>query len=129
MYTKNILMKRLMVTLGGKAAENIFYGRNEVSLGAMQDLKQANQLAKQMITDFGMGNKLEVFSSVSSPSMVSPHSEYIFSTLEKESLQLVNQAYQDVIQLLSHNKELFEKLKSQLLLNKFLDKNDITQLK
>lgn len=125
MYTKNILKKRLMITLGGKAAESIFYGRNEVSLGAMQDLKQANQLAKQMITEFGMGNKLEVFSSISNPSMITPHSEYIFSTLEKESLQLVNQAYQDVIQLLLQNKEIFEKLKIQLLQNKSLNKNDI----
>ena len=56
MYTKDILKKRLIILLGGKAAESIYYGDDFISLGAIQDLKFANSLAKRMIGNFGMGN-------------------------------------------------------------------------
>jgi cell division protease FtsH len=61
LYTKDLLTKRLIVTMGGKAAETIYYGNEYVSVGAVQDLKQANSLAKRMIGNYGMGNKLEAF--------------------------------------------------------------------
>ena len=61
LYLKDSFKKRLIVMLGGKAAENIFYGEELVSLGATQDLKEANSLAKKMINKFGFGKKLEVF--------------------------------------------------------------------
>jgi ATP-dependent metalloprotease FtsH len=47
LYTKDLLKKRLIIIMGGKAAESIYYGNNFVSLGAIQDLKQANSLAKK----------------------------------------------------------------------------------
>jgi len=61
LYTKDLLYKRLMVGMGGKAAENIFYGDEQVSVGAVQDLKQANSLAQRMIGNYGMGLQLETF--------------------------------------------------------------------
>lgn len=53
LYTKELLEKRLIISMGGKAAESIWYGDNKVSLGATRDLKQANQLARKMIGLFG----------------------------------------------------------------------------
>jgi ATP-dependent Zn protease len=40
--------------MGGKAAENIFYGNEHVSVGAVQDLKQTNSLAQRMVGNYGM---------------------------------------------------------------------------
>ena len=61
LYTKDMLKKRLMIAMGGKAAETIVYGREYVSLGAVEDLRQANKLAQRMVGNFGMGDSLEVF--------------------------------------------------------------------
>jgi len=61
LYTKNILKKRIIIAMGGKAAENIYYGDEHVSVGAVQDLKQANSIAQRMIGNYGMGNQLETF--------------------------------------------------------------------
>ena len=62
MYTKNVLAKRLVVMMGGKAAESVYYGEGEVSLGATQDLQVANDLARKMITQFGFGSgELETY--------------------------------------------------------------------
>ena len=114
LYTKDILKKRLVIMLGGKAAEYLFYGDNFVSLGANEDLRQANKLAKRMIGNFGMGDKLEVFFNEDVGDESNPflgrslafndkYSEYTKSIMDKESLKLVNEAYIEAKNLLQKN--------------------------
>uniref|UniRef100_A0A6C0EQ36 AAA+ ATPase domain-containing protein n=1 Tax=viral metagenome TaxID=1070528 RepID=A0A6C0EQ36_9ZZZZ len=116
LYTRDILKKRLMVTMGGKAAESVIYGNDYVSLGAVEDLRQANKLAQRMIGNFGMGDKLEVFfnedvSDDSSPFLgktfgtSDKYSQYTKFISDKESLQLVKEAYAEAKQLLLENKD------------------------
>ena len=103
LYTKNFLKKRLVIAMGGKAAESIYYGNDFVSLGAVQDLRQANTLAKRMIGNFGMGDELEVFynenvnddGSPFAGANLSPekYSEYTKEVMDRESLNLVKEAY------------------------------------
>jgi cell division protease FtsH len=103
LYTKDFLKKRLVIAMGGKAAESIYYGNDFVSLGAVQDLKQANTLAKRMIGNFGMGEELEVFYNENVNNDGSPfagrnlspekYSEYTKEVMDRESLNLVKEAY------------------------------------
>jgi len=114
LYTKDILRKRLIVTLGGKAAENLYYGDDFVSLGANEDLRQANKLAQRMIGNFGMGDKLEVFFNDNIGDESNPflgrslgigdkYSQYTKYVMDKESLELVNNAYKEAKKLLKEN--------------------------
>jgi len=114
LYTKDILRKRLIVTLGGKAAENLYYGDDFVSLGANEDLRQANKLAQRMIGNFGMGDKLEVFFNDNVGDESNPflgrslgigdkYSQYTKYVMDKESLELVNNAYKEAKKLLKEN--------------------------
>jgi cell division protease FtsH len=114
LYTKDMLKKRLIVSMGGKAAESIFYGNDYVSLGAVEDLRQANKLAKRMIGNFGMGTQLEVFfnedvSDDSNPflgrslSMGDKYSDHTKFMMDKESLELVQNAYNTALDLLKKN--------------------------
>ena len=105
LYTKDILKKRLIITLGGKAAENIMYGNNFVSIGAREDLKQANDLANQMIGTFGMGDQLEVFSLNEEKQVRNIYSETFKTEIDSESLHLVREAYQEAKTLLKKHKE------------------------
>jgi cell division protease FtsH len=113
LYTKDILKKRLIITMGGKAAESLYYGNEHVSLGAVEDLRQANKLAQKMIGNFGMGNDLEVFfnediSDESNPflgrslSIGSKYSQNTKQLMDKESLNLVNEAYKDAKMILQN---------------------------
>jgi cell division protease FtsH len=105
-----------MVALGGKAAETIYYGKDNVSLGASQDLKQANELAKKMIQDFGFGQELEVYSKLPSESgFTSSSSEYTASKVDQEIATLVNIAYHNVTRLLESKRNEMESMKSKLL--------------
>jgi len=118
MYTKDFFEKRIQIALGGKACEEIFYGKQFVSLGASRDLEEANNLAKQMVEQFGMGNgKISVYSRRNSDNIVSGNdiSENIKAFLEKEALDLVSKAYNETFTILSENKDLLEKRRNLLI--------------
>jgi cell division protease FtsH len=116
LYTKDLFIKRLIVTMGGKAAETIFYGIEHVSLGAVQDLKQANSLAKRMIGNYGMGKALEAFYNENveddrnpflgrSLAMGDKYSEKIKDTMDRETLELVTYALNQAKEILTKNRE------------------------
>lgn len=118
MYTKDFFEKRIQISLGGKACEEIFYGKQFVSLGASRDLEEANNLAKQMIEQFGMGDgKISVYSRRNTEMLVSVNdiSESRKAFLEKEALNLVSKAYNETFTILSENKDILEKRRNLLI--------------
>lgn len=119
LFTKDLLNKRLIVALGGKASEEIFYGKEFVSLGANQDLKQANSIAQKMICNYGMGEDLKVFydESVDSGKISDKRKEKI----DNESLLLLDNAYKEAIEILENNKDKINLFVSKLLQNITLD--------
>jgi len=139
LYTKDILKKRLIITLGGKAAESIFYGDENVSLGANEDLNQANKLARRMIGNFGMGNKLEVFYNDNIGDESNPflgrslgvgdkYSQYTKLIMDKETLQLVNEAYKEAKYILNNYYDKLVAFSELLKNNTIVMKQDIVQL-
>lgn len=109
LYTKDILKKRLIIAMGGKAAESIYYGDNFVSLGANQDLNQANKLAKQMICNYGMGENLQVFykDSEENPFFSNSYSEETKALIDNETLDLVKEAYTQAKNIITNNSDYF----------------------
>jgi cell division protease FtsH len=136
LYTKDLLYKRLVIGMGGKAAENIYYGDEHVSVGAVQDLKQTNSLAQRMIGNYGMGLKLETFyneevDNERNPflgrglSVGSKYSQNTKEIFDKEALQLVKSAYSEAKTLLLDNKDIVDKLVQKLLDNEVLVGDDV----
>jgi cell division protease FtsH len=139
LYTKDILRKRLIVTLGGKAAESIYYGDDFVSLGANEDLRQANKLAQRMIGNFGMGDKLEVFFNDNVGDESNPflgrslgigdkYSQYTKYVMDKETLELVNSAYKDAKKLLNQNYDKLIEFSELLINNTVVMNSDLKKL-
>ena len=115
LYTKDLLKKRLIISMGGKAAETIYYGSDFVSIGAIQDLNQANNLAKRMVGNFGMGNQLEVFYNEDIGDDTNPflgrrlamgdkYSERTRYMMDKESLELVKEAFNEAKTILKEKR-------------------------
>jgi cell division protease FtsH len=123
LYTKDLLFKRLVIGMGGKAAENVYYGDADVSVGAVQDLKQTNSLAQRMIGNYGMGTKLEAFynEDLDSARISSKYSDHTKEQLDDEVLSLVNNAYIEAKKILRSNKGVVD-----LLVEKLLDQNILT---
>jgi cell division protease FtsH len=136
LYTKDLLKKRLIISLGGKAAEYLYYGEDFVSVGAVQDLKQANSIAQQMIGNYGMGNDLEVFYNENIDNARNPflgrtlgsgakYSEKTKELVDKESLELVIEAYDKAKNILSEHREKMDILVNKLIEKNILYKNDL----
>jgi len=126
LYTKNLLKKRLIIGMGGKAAENIFYGEDYVSVGAVQDLKQTNSIAQRMVGNYGMGKLLETFYNEDidsdrnpflgrSLSMGGKYSEKTKEIMDTESLELVRNAYDEAKRILSENRDIMDRCITALL--------------
>lgn len=125
LYTKELFKKRLIVAMGGKAAETLVYGDDFVSLGAVQDLKQANQLAQSMIGNYGMGEDLKVFYNENTESGRTPflgrslgmgdkYSDKTKQIMDMESLTLVNEAFRAAYHILEQNEDIIVELYQEL---------------
>ena len=128
LYTKECLKKRLVVAMGGKAAESVFYGDDFVSLGAVQDLKTANGLAQSMIGNYGMGDELQVFYNENTESGRNPflgrslgmgdkYSEKTKEKMDSESLTLVQEAYREAYSSLEYYKKQVAQIAKMLIDN------------
>jgi cell division protease FtsH len=94
LYTRESLFERLMVLLSGRIAEEIFYNVS-VTTGAINDLKEALDLAEKMIVYYGMGTSLIY------PSKSEKYKEII----DEEIITLINKAYKYAEMLLLKHKE------------------------
>lgn len=129
LYTKDLLKKRIKIALGGKAAEFVFYGEEFVSVGAIQDLKQANSLAQKMVGNYGMGKDLEVFyneniditNSFLERSSDAKYSEKTKELIDTEVLNIINISYLETLKYLTNNKENIEDLANILVKNRTLN--------
>jgi len=82
-YSRDTLFEHLMILLGGRIAEELFYGHLGVSTGAISDFEEAHGLANKMITYYGMGDKV-IYPS---------NSEKYKEIIDNEITKLLQEAY------------------------------------
>ena len=125
LYTKDLLFKKIVILLGGKAAESLWYGGEQVSLGATQDLKQANQLARKMVELFGMGSDdLETFYNTEQV-YGSTNSEKTKELVDNQIISIVSKAYEEAKQILKRHKFICNEIVDKLISNEILYRKDL----
>ena len=122
----------IMMALGGRAAEQIFY--NRVSTGASDDLNKVTKIAYGLISIYGMNDKL---GNLSFPpenqdsggiTTYRPYSEKTAELIDEEASKLVKKAYDETLVLLSEKKELIGELAAKLLKEETLGHDEITEI-
>ena len=119
--TRKQLIHTIMISLAGRAAEEIVFG--EISTGAASDLQQCNAIARDMITKYGMSEKLGnlVFGSQEEVFLgkdyghVQNFSEKLASIIDEETKQIIDDAYAATMNALQEKRAILESLAERLL--------------
>ncbi len=137
LYSRSYLQNQMAVALGGRVAEEIIYGEDEVTTGASNDLKQVASVARQMITKFGMSDKLGPVALGRSQggmflgrdiSAERDFSEDTAATIDSEVSILVEIAYKRAKKALNENRQVLEELTSMLMETETVDSLEFQDL-
>jgi cell division protease FtsH len=152
--TKKFLLANLMISLGGRAAEQVYYQYKntpnqlddiifknipdlEVTTGASNDLKQANSIARRYVSMFGMGKNIGLYDGNDSTQPFLGKniatnsdrlSEYSKQEIDNEIEELVKWAYEQTRNIIEKNNGLFNSLTQLLVEERDLDSNDFDKI-
>ncbi len=116
------LKKKIMVLLGGRAAEEIIFGKEKITTGAYNDLKQTTSMIYNMITEYGMGESLGLLRLSEMPSPLQGSSS---KDILEECKSTVDNLYEEVKSILLKEKSKLEALTNSLLIKEKLSYEEI----
>jgi cell division protease FtsH len=129
LYNTDQLTDQMCMTLGGRAAEDIFFGK--ISTGASNDLQQITRIAYSMVTVYGMNDKLgniSFYDPSQENTFTKPYSEETGKIIDEEVRKIINNAYNRTKALLTEKKAEVEKLAKALLDKEVLHQSDVEAL-
>jgi len=129
LYNTDQLNDQICMTLGGRASEEIFFGK--ISTGAQNDLQQITRTAYAMVTVYGMNDKvgnISFYDPMQDNTFTKPYSEDTAKLIDDEVRELIDEAYDRTKQLLTDKKEQVEKLANALLEREVLFQSDVEAL-
>lgn len=109
--SKDYLLKRIMVLLGGRAAEEIIFGKDHITTGAHNDLQRSTSIAYTMVTQYGMGETLGLLNLAELSNKLNIDENNILN----ECKNLIDSIYNEVKQILLENKSVLDMLSGKLI--------------
>ncbi|EKE04785.1 MAG: hypothetical protein ACD_20C00003G0012 [uncultured bacterium] len=132
LYSRTQLLDRMAMTLGGRIAEEIIF--DEITTGAQNDLEKVTDLARKMVTSYGMSKKM-------GPMTFGKQNEHVFlgrdyghernfseevaSIIDREIKQIVEERYEFSKQILIENKDIIDEIVKVLLEKETLDEKEV----
>ncbi|MBA3498097.1 MAG: ATP-dependent metallopeptidase FtsH/Yme1/Tma family protein [Gemmatimonadales bacterium] len=136
-YSKDWLIGSLAMFFGGRVAEEIIFGADKITTGAGNDIERATALARRMVTQFGMSERI-------GPLAVGDKEQEIFlgrefaqrreisertaQMVDDEVKRLVDEAYARASQIIAANRELLDRIADALLERETIDREDLDRL-
>lgn len=134
LYSRSYLENQMAVALGGRIAEELVFGEEEVTTGASNDLQQVARVARQMVTRFGMSDRLgQVALGRQQGNMFlgrditaeRDFSEETAATIDDEVHQLVDVAYHRAKEVLTNNRHVLDQLAQMLVEKETVDAEEL----
>lgn len=136
-YKKSQLLDRITMTLGGRVAEEIIFGPENITTGASNDLEKVTQTARNMVTTYGMSDKMGSLQYGKSQQNVfmgrdfghsNDFSQEIAAEIDKEVKKIVDERYEIAKKLLSENRDMLEYISKALLDQETIDEKTFEEL-
>ena len=137
LLSRSALLARIIGTLGGRAAEQVIFGDPEVTTGASADLQQVTNLARQMVTRFGMSNigpmalEDENTGQVFLSGNMAPGSEYaenIADRIDDEVCKIIDYCEQKAIEIIFDNRVIIDLIVEKLMDIETMDGEEFREL-
>jgi len=137
LYSRSYLENQMAVALGGRIAEELIFGEEEVTTGASNDLQQVARVARQMVTRFGMSDRVgpvalgrQQGNMFLGRDIVAERdfSEETAATVDDEIRLLVEVAYRRAKEVLVNNRHILEQLVQMLLEKETVDADELQEL-
>ncbi len=137
LYSRSYLENQMAVALGGRIAEEIIFGEEEVTTGASNDLQQVARVARQMVTRFGMSDRLGTVALGRQQGNMflgrdivaeRDFSEETAAIIDEEVRDLVDVAYRRSKEVLSNNRAVLDQLAQMLVEKETVDAEELQDL-
>ena len=115
------ISNKIMVLLGGRAAEELIFGADKISTGASGDIGQSTDIAMAMITEYGMGEALGLLKLSNLGNLSASYGNVVIDECKK----LVDKLYEDTLNTLKENSHILEKIASDLLEYETIDEGHL----
>jgi len=130
LYQVEQLIDEMCKTLGGRAAEEIVFGK--ISTGALSDLEQVTKMAYSMVTEYGMSEKIGNISFYDSKSpdynMYKPYSEATAQLIDSEVRKIIQETYDRTVKLLRERRSELDAVAHELLEKEIIFQDDMERL-
>ena len=133
-FSKRRLVSQITSLFGGRAAEELIFGKDSVTTGASNDIEKATEIARKMVTKWGLSDRLgpltyiedegEIFLGRS----VTQHkrvSDLTVKAIDEEVRRIIDQSYHDAAKILKTNIKRLHKMAGALIKYETLDENQI----
>ncbi|MFD1552268.1 peptidase M41 [Putridiphycobacter roseus] len=127
--TTEQLLDEMCSALGGRAAEQIMFGK--ISTGALSDLEKVTKQAYAMVSIYGLSEKLgniSYYDSQGNQSFTKPYSEERARLIDEEVSLMIENQYRRAVKILTENKDKLIKLAEELLVNEVIFKDNLIQI-
>ncbi len=127
--TTEQLLDEMCSALGGRAAEQIMFGK--ISTGALSDLEKVTKQAYAMVSMYGLSDKLgniSYYDSQGNQGFTKPYSEERAKLIDHEVTRMIEAQYDRAIAILTENKDKLIKLAEELLVNEVIFKDNLVEI-
>jgi cell division protease FtsH len=134
-YSRDYLEAQLVTAMGGRAAEEVSIGR--ITTGAENDLQRATAIARQMVTRWGMSERLgmisysereDPFAGTALATGSREYSERTAAVIDEETSRIVNWAHNRAVSLLTEHRETLDRIAKSLRLYETIDARQLREI-
>jgi cell division protease FtsH len=130
-YSKEYILNRIKILMGGRVAEELIFGR--LTTGASNDILSATEIATRLICEWGMNPTIGPVAHMQDQGgflgggmAAKPYSEHTALTIDREIKKTIEECYEATRQLLSDNNKFLHKLAEALLINETIDAEEMS---